>query len=87
MTIKQNICDVCNRDNQEILGVASSSLGPISHAICRDCLEHHAEPKWMLEFVRDEDNWRIYLENFWEYYTFFEGNDYHPATEVRDAQR
>ena len=79
-------CECCKRDGVEILGVASSSLGPMSLAFCRECLENRAEPKWMLEFVRDEDNWRIHLEGFWEAYTFYEDGTYHPAVEIRDAK-
>lgn len=76
-------CDVCKRDKQEIAGVCSSTLGPLSHAICIECLQHRAEPKWMLEFVRDENNWRIHLDGFWEHYTYFDNGEYHPAIELK----
>jgi len=35
-------CQVCN--GQPAVGVACSSLGPISHAYCQECLRRGAEP-------------------------------------------
>lgn len=88
MTYGANQCDVCQRKYPDIViaGVCASTLGPISHAICYQCLEWSAEPKWMLEMVRDEKNWRIYLKDFWESFNYYEDGSYHPATEIRDAK-
>lgn len=37
-----DICDCCGRP--EVLGVASSGLGAVSFAWCRECLTEEAEP-------------------------------------------
>ena len=42
-------CDCCQREG--VVGVASSCLGAISFAWCRPCLDHGAEPAWMLMFT------------------------------------
>lgn len=44
-------CDVCGRS--PILGVASSSLGPISFAFCDECIQKNAEPACMLDATLD----------------------------------
>lgn len=85
--VSGSVCDVCERTDQEVVGVASSSLGPMSFAWCRECLQHCAEPKWMLEFVRDQDNWRVHLAGFWEHYEYFENGSYHPAIELKDSTK
>lgn len=38
-------CDVCG---QPAVGVSSSTLGAISFAFCKRCLDEGAEPYWML---------------------------------------
>lgn len=45
-------CDSCGRGN--VIGVASSSLGAVSWAWCRECLDHNAEPPIMFEFVFED---------------------------------
>jgi len=40
-------CNVCNKN--EALGVASSALGAISFAYCRTCLDHNADPYWIIQ--------------------------------------
>lgn len=47
-----NICDCCGRTADA--GVASSGLGPISFAWCKQCIEENAEPEFMLEYVWGE---------------------------------
>lgn len=42
------ICTVCGRS---AIGVASSVLGAMSFAYCKECLEQGAEPLPMLTFV------------------------------------
>jgi len=39
-------CDVCNSD-KDLVGVASSSLGPISFCYCRECAVNNREPELM----------------------------------------
>ena len=41
-------CDVCG---EPALGVASSCLGPMSNAYCRECLNNQAEPFWMFVYA------------------------------------
>lgn len=39
------ICEVCGKN--EAVGVANCTLAqPCSHAYCRLCLQHHADPLW-----------------------------------------
>jgi hypothetical protein len=45
-------CDVCRRERE--VGVASSTLGAVSFAFCKECLEHRAEPAGMFEFTLEE---------------------------------
>jgi len=45
-------CDVCQR--KPVIGVASSSLGPISLAYCRECANKPAEPLWLFEFTYEQ---------------------------------
>ena len=42
-------CDVCEKDDIGIAGVASSSLGAFSFAFCPICAAMGAEPKFMIE--------------------------------------
>lgn len=44
-------CDVCG--TMGVVGVASSCLGPISHAFCRTCLMERAEPLGMLAITKE----------------------------------
>lgn len=39
-------CDVCEKGIAA--AVASSGLGPISFTFCTQCLDHRAEPAWMV---------------------------------------
>lgn len=48
MTMTSGICDCCNRE-AVLAGVASSSLGPMSLAYCKDCLVNRAEPLYLVE--------------------------------------
>ena len=41
-------CNVC--EEHEALGVASSALGAVSFAYCRECLEHNADVYGMIQF-------------------------------------
>ncbi len=49
MTMLDNLCDCCHQN--PLVGVASSSLGPMSFAWCKECLAKPAEPEFMFEFV------------------------------------
>src|SRR5919109_204932 len=40
------MCDVCGKRTP--IGVAASSIGPMSFAYCRSCLEERAEPYFMV---------------------------------------
>lgn len=44
-------CDVCG---QPAIGVASSCVGPISWAFCRECLNQKAEPEFSFGYLYDE---------------------------------
>lgn len=72
-----NICDSCKR-SENIVGVASSSLGPISFQWCSICLQMGAEPKWVLEFQIEECG----KDQFWDGYTYFEDGEYKEANEI-----
>jgi hypothetical protein len=43
-----NACDVCGTE-EDIVGVASSGLGPISFCFCKKCIIQNAEPISMFE--------------------------------------
>lgn len=43
------ICDVCNA--QPVIGLASSSFGPITHAYCARCAAMQVEPLFMFDFM------------------------------------
>jgi hypothetical protein len=45
-------CEVCHRKRN--VGVACSTLGAVSCAFCRECLEQRAEAEWMFEFTLEE---------------------------------
>ena len=44
-------CDICGRPAK---GVASSTLGAFSYAICQDCLTNNAEPEDILRGVVED---------------------------------
>lgn len=46
------MCDVCRREGRETF-VHSSSVGPMSIASCRECLEHDAEPPFSFAYLYD----------------------------------
>jgi len=58
-------CDVCDRGG--VIGVASSSLGPISHAYCEECARKPAEPEWMFGMTYDdtEGNVASWVHRLW----------------------
>ena len=80
MTMGNGKCECCWRE-RELVGVASSTAGPMSIAWCRECLDNHAEPKWMLEYLIEQDNWRIHDPEYRIAVTFFENGSYHPFLE------
>ena len=82
MAAEDSICEVC-KQKKTIAGVASSTLGPVSLAFCIDCLQNHAEPKSLIEFVIEEDNWRIHLDGFFDVVHFYEDGKYKPASELK----
>jgi hypothetical protein len=45
-------CECCNLDKE--VWVCSSSLGPLSLAFCRECLDHKAEPEWLFRMTLDD---------------------------------
>jgi hypothetical protein len=48
-----NTCDTCG-SKEDITGVVSSGLGPISFCFCKTCLTKNAEPAFMFEFMYEE---------------------------------
>ncbi len=73
------ICNVCNK--HEALGVASSGLGPVSFAFCRECLTHHAEPEFMLQYVFDETGGQLELPAFYAGISTYKDGSYIPYEE------
>lgn len=57
MTMKQELtqpklsCDCCGK---EAIGVASSSVGAISFAWCKECINQGAEPELMLMYLAED---------------------------------
>jgi hypothetical protein len=45
-------CDVCDREG--VVGVASSSLGAVSWAFCKECLQKPAEPECMFCYLYED---------------------------------
>lgn len=75
-------CECCMRQG-EIAGVASSSLGPLSLAYCRECLDAGAEPKWLIENTIVCCSGRSHMSAGWDSaIQFFENDAYHPASEI-----
>jgi hypothetical protein len=73
----KNTCDVCQRNDQKIAGVASSALGPFSLMYCEPCARNGAEPKEMIEATIEDlggiDNiHKSYLNSI----TYFEDGEY-----------
>lgn len=52
MTAADGVCEVCKRE-REIAGIAASSIAPVSHGICIDCLTYGAEPVGLVEALAD----------------------------------
>lgn len=46
------MCDVCTKS--EMVGVASSSIGPVSLAFCKECLGRNAEPEWAFAYLYED---------------------------------
>lgn len=74
-------CDVCAREGA--VGVASSSLGPISLAFCPRCLVNRAQPLWLLDatvYMNDGiDNCADWIK---ETITYTKGGTYRKYWEV-----
>ena len=49
-----NKCECCGVN--DIIGVASSTLGSVSHGYCQECLNRCAEPAYMLDYTIDSCN-------------------------------
>lgn len=52
MTMSALKCDVCGREG--VIGVASSSIGPMSQAYCGECAIKQAEPEWMFVYLLED---------------------------------
>lgn len=65
-------CDVCGR---LAIGVASSSLGPVSWAFCKECAGKPAEPESMFCYLYDDvsDHGDGLREEINTFYTFIDG--------------
>ncbi len=78
-------CDVCRRAG--VVGVASSSMGAVSWAFCRECLDNLAEPECMFEhtfeccgdevadWVRSMSTWRNGSYVTWAEYVAAQGTE------------
>lgn len=64
-------CDVCGKTS---VGVASSSLGPVSWAFCAECAHKPAEPVCMFEYLFDDvsDNGEGLREEMNAFHTFID---------------
>lgn len=47
----RDMCNVCGTAGEVF--VHSSSVGPMSFASCRECLNHHAEPAFAFDYLHD----------------------------------
>lgn len=63
-------CQIC--DIGESIGVASSSLGPLSQTYCAPCAALRAEPLYLLEGM-DEDCGGNLRPEFFKIWTFYKG--------------
>lgn len=53
MTMRDNRCEVCNRDNGPVQ-VACSAVGPASFAYCSECAHRNAEPLPCFSYLYDD---------------------------------
>lgn len=83
MTTPNLTCDVCHAE--PAVGVASSSLGAISLAYGRTCLDRNADAAYILEgtFLTIGPDPKDYALWIWEYLTYREG-EYVPARQFFD---
>ena len=70
MTYKKPICEICNINVS--IGVASSTLGPMSMAMCSTCVENHAEPEWLFKYILKETKGNV-SEHVQDLSTFVDG--------------
>lgn len=70
-----SICDCCFREEKEVVGVFSSSLGAVSWAFCQECLDKIAEPECMFDYMHDfvSDNLGGLAEWCQQFTTFKDG--------------
>lgn len=86
------LCDVCQTNTA--LGVASSTLGAMSNAYCRECLNNHAEPYWMFIYTYYEvgnqgeglADWVKTLKTYYQdrYMTWDEFDEHQKSTNFAD---
>jgi hypothetical protein len=87
MTAAGSKCECCFRE-RPIVGVAST-MAPISIAWCRECLDNHAQPKWIIEGEIIQCGGRQHMRLGWDDgITFFDPTDnaYHPASEINVSE-
>lgn len=77
----QLMCQVCGKN--AALGVASSGLGAVSVAYCRECLDHCAQPDWLVEFTLAQcGSWSDVREDIKEVLSVYRDGDYKLAVDV-----
>lgn len=67
------MCDVC--DKTEMVGVVSSSFGPVSLAYCKECLEKPADAEFIFQYLYNDvgDRGEGLVKELDKFYTWREG--------------
>lgn len=81
---KGRTCECCGKSDL-LAGVAASGLGAFSILWCHLCLRMRAEPKWAIDLIFEEKNWRsqypkdafIYFDSDRDNYINYEGKIIH----------
>lgn len=71
-------CGVCHRDRR--VTVVASPFGPVSHAICEECLQRPAEPLGTFEYLYDDcahGNPDVLDKSIKNWYTWIDGKYVH----------
>lgn len=69
-------CECCNRREHPI-SVCSSGLGPVSFAICQECVINYAEPIEMIKYLFEYQSIDEIRKDILNYVTFFKDGKYH----------
>lgn len=82
MTMTDGKCECCMRE-RKLIGVASSTIAPMSMAFCKECLVIGAEPLGLMQALIEVDGHDNWHESFWAILVFDPGTKkYRPFGEV-----